>query len=156
MELRVTGRHEATHRVADEHERMAWTIVSRLARCRVQIVDEVVDPLDERSLALRAAVSQMIGRVHRSAVADEVAGHVRIAARVLAVAVRDQRHVARVLAGPFVQYDSPSGAGEFRLPLMSHAIVVVRCAAARVRLPGGAPAPRRTPARDIGRNAQGP
>jgi len=38
--------------VADEHERMAWTIVSRLARCRVQIVDEVVDPLDERPLAL--------------------------------------------------------------------------------------------------------
>ena len=91
LELREPRRHDATHRVADEHDGAIRMIVAGRACRRLEVVDHVVDALDERPLALRAPVSEMIWRVHRGAVPDEVIRDVRVARRVLAVAVRDQR-----------------------------------------------------------------
>src|SRR5262245_22608973 len=80
--LGVARRDEAAHRVADEHERQAGMIGRRAAPDRVEVGDHVVDGLDERALALRPTVPQMIGRVHRGAVAHQMLRDVGIAPRV--------------------------------------------------------------------------
>src|SRR5262249_34708582 len=81
---------------------------------------------DERALALGAAVAQVIGGVDGRAVADEMIGDVRVARRVLTVAVRDHGDVARTRAWPLVHDDAPPAPGDPRLSRLCHPATSLR------------------------------
>ena len=64
----------------------------------MQVADERLDVVDERPLARRATVAEVVGGVDDGAEPDEHRRHVLVAAGVLAVAVGEQGDESRVVA----------------------------------------------------------
>jgi hypothetical protein len=56
--LGVAGRDQATHRVADEHDRQAGVLAAGTLDEQVQVVDDRVEVGDQGALALRAPVPE--------------------------------------------------------------------------------------------------
>jgi hypothetical protein len=92
--LGVAGRDQAAHRVP-HHDH--GEVAAHLADDFVEVVHEPLEVLDQRGLALRAAVAHVVGADHLRAARDQRLGDMLIAADVLAVAVH--------------QHDQPGGAG---------------------------------------------
>ncbi|SUI39559.1 Uncharacterised protein [Serratia marcescens] len=71
----------------------------------LHVVDHGVIIFDQHALALRQAVAEMVGAEHPRALRLQRARHVLIAAEVLAVAVYQQRQIARLVVSPVVHGD---------------------------------------------------
>ena len=95
--LGVARRDQPAHGVAHQHY---GTVVADVLDQEVEVVHDRREVGDQRSLPIRAAVPYVVQAVHRCAALRESSGHVVVAADVLAVAVRDDHHMARLLAFP--------------------------------------------------------
>ena len=78
----------------------------------VEVGEVVAEVLDQRPLALGLAVAEVVEPVDGGAVRDQGLGDVLVAPDVLAVAVREDHHPARVLERPVGERDRPARAGE--------------------------------------------
>src|SRR4051794_12274350 len=93
MALHVARRDEPAHRMADHDDRK---VAARLAHDRTDVVDDRLEVLDERRLALRPAVSGVVGPDHRRPARDQRLRHMLVPADVLAVAVHQHDEARRI------------------------------------------------------------
>ena len=108
MCLRIASGDQPAHRVADQDQRQARVFIARELRDEVEIGGEMLAVDDQRPLAVRAAVAEVVRPVDRGAIGDEPLGDVVVAADVLGVAVDDQRDVAGVRLGQSATKSLPS------------------------------------------------
>ena len=112
MLLRVARRDQAAHGVADQDDRQAGLLDARGLGHQPEIGHHVLAVLDQRPLALRATVAQVVGRIDHPAVGDQRVGDVVVAPRVLAVAVGEEYDITRLVAEPAVDCDAAAAAVE--------------------------------------------
>ena len=87
--LGVAGRDQAAHRVAHEDDREVGVLAAGLLDQAVEVVHDGVEVDDQRRLAVRAPMADVVQAMDGGPVRHEGVGHVVVAADVLAVSVRD-------------------------------------------------------------------
>ena len=97
MALGVPRGDEPAHRVADHHDRQ---VAASMLDHGAQVVDDGLEVLDERLLAVRAAVADVVGADDERAAGDQRLRDVLVPADVLAVAVHEHDEPRGVLGGP--------------------------------------------------------
>ena len=86
--------------MSDHDDRQPRVFIARKLRYEVEIGAEMFAGDDQRPLALRAPVAEVIRPIDRGAIGDQPLGDVGVAADVLGVAVDDLRDIAGIRVGP--------------------------------------------------------
>ena len=118
MALGVAGGDQAAHRVTHEEDREVGVSARGPADRAVEVVHDGIEVDDQRRLAVRAPMADVVQAMDGGPACHEGVGHVVVAADVLAVAVGDHHEVARVLAlpRPHVQRSRVSAQRHARAP----------------------------------------
>ena len=107
--------------MADHHQRQARVLRPGKLDDQVQIGGQVLALRDQRPLAVRAPVAEVVEAVNRRPIGQQPLDHMGIAADVLGVAVDDDRDVTGVGVRPGGGVERALAALEFELPRVLHA-----------------------------------
>ena len=133
MLLHEPRRHHATQRVADHHDGQVRIRGARVLGHRREIGRQYLDVVGQARRSLREAVTPLVGNVHDPAPLDQCLGDVVVAPRVLAVAVGQHDHEARLFGRPVVQREASPRPLEVLAASRHDGVLPRRCSGSRAR-----------------------